>query len=261
VATYYGLVSLAGTEGAVPGGEAARRGRPGLPEGARPTHPPAAVLFDLYDTLVHASAGGAFYLGVPAALGVDQGRWLACYRALGRAAMLGDVPDMTTRVWLACRNAGRPRDQQVVAAVVREQLTHFYAGISLDPQALTMLDNLRAAGLRLGIVSNAASASERLLDIFGLRARMNTVAMSCTLGVLKPDPRIYRAALDALGADAGDAAFVGDGRDGELRGARQLGLRTVLIERGLPHTGSARAEADLRCGDLAGVMRALLPGR
>jgi hypothetical protein len=71
---------------------------------------PAAVLFDLYDTLVHASPRRSFYHAVPAALGVTQERWLACYRALGRAAMLGDVPDLTTRVGLACRHAGQPRD-------------------------------------------------------------------------------------------------------------------------------------------------------
>ena len=67
--------------------------------------------------------------------------------------------------------------------------------------------------------------------------------MSWFAGVLRPDPRIYRAALDALGVVSGEAAYVGDGGDGELRGARRLGLRTVLIERGLPHTESARADA------------------
>jgi hypothetical protein len=53
-----------------------------------------AVLFDLYDTLVHASPDNSFYHRVPAALGVDRDRWHACYRALGRAAMLGEVPGM-----------------------------------------------------------------------------------------------------------------------------------------------------------------------
>ena len=41
---------------------------------------PAAVLFDLYDTLVHASPRRSFYRAVPAALGVTQERWLTCYR-------------------------------------------------------------------------------------------------------------------------------------------------------------------------------------
>jgi len=38
--------------------------------------------------------------------------------------MLGEVPDMATRVGLACRHAGNPVDHEVVAAVVRDQLAH-----------------------------------------------------------------------------------------------------------------------------------------
>ncbi len=220
--------------------------------------PPAAVLFDLYDTLVHAAPGNSFYRAVPTALGVGQERWLGCYRALGPAAMLGEVPGMTSRVHLACHRAGQPRDRDAVASVVRDLLPLLYAGIEPDRQALAALDDLRAAGVRLAIVSNAARHSERLLDAFGFRNRVSATAMSWSIGVLKPDPRIYRAALDALRVVTGEAAFAGDGRDRELQGARRLGLRTVLIERGLPHTESARADADLCCADLAEAVRALL---
>jgi len=173
---------------------------------------------------------------VPSALGVGQERWLAFYRALGPAAMLGELPDMTSRVHLACHRAGQPRDRDAVASVVRDLLPLLQAGIEPDRQALAALDDLRAAGVRLAIVSNAARHSERLLDTFGFRDRVSATAMSWSIGVLKPEPRIYRAALDALGVVPGEAAFVGDGRDCERQGARGLGLRAVLIERGLPHT-------------------------
>jgi putative hydrolase of the HAD superfamily len=123
---------------------------------------------------------------------------------------------------------------------------------------LPALDRLRAHGVRLAIVSNAARHSGHLLDAFGLRDRVDVTAMSWSTGLLKPDPRIYQVALEALGTDPGRAAFVGDGRDHELQGARQLGLQTVLIERDLAHTESARAEADLCCASLTEATRALL---
>jgi len=219
---------------------------------------PAAVLIDFYDTLVHARPDGPFYRAVPTALGVDRDLWLACYRKLGRAAMLGIVPDLTTRVWIACQNAGNPVDRDTVSAVVREHVASFYSGVRLDQHAVRALDTLRTAGLRLAVVSNAASASGQLLDVLGLRARVDTVVMSFSLGVLKPDPRIYRTALDALGVSPADAVFVGDGGDCELLGARRLGLRTVLIDRGLPHTEASRADADRVCTDLDGAVRVLL---
>ena len=158
---------------------------------------------------------------------------------------------MTTRVGLACRHAGQPRDPATVAAVVREKLPLLYADIEPDNQALAVLDDLRAAGIRLAIVSNAARHSEHLVDRFGFRGRVSATAMSWSVGALKPDPLLYQAALGALGVVPGETAYVGDGGDHELRGARRLGLRTVLVERGLPHTDSARADADLCCADLA----------
>jgi len=172
--------------------------------------------------------------------------------------MTGEVPDMTSRVHLACRQAGQSRDRAAVAAVTCDLLPLLYADIRADPQARAALGDLRAAGIRLAIVSNAAHHSEALLDLFGLRDMVDASVMSWSAGVLKPDPRIYRAALDALGVAAAEAAFVGDGGDRELRGARRLGLRTVLIERALPHTESARADADLCCAGLAEAARALL---
>ena len=132
-----------------------------------------------------------------------------------------------------------------------------------------------AAGVRLAIVSNAVSHSERLLDSFGFRDRVSATAMSWSVAVLKPDLLVYRAVPDALGviparpptsATAGrrrrrDGGTAGR-RDGELRGARRLGLRAALIERGLPHTESARAYADVCYADLAEAGRAPLhPGK
>jgi len=221
---------------------------------------PAAVLFDLYETLIQARSGSSFYHSVPTALGADPERWLVAYRALGRAAMTGAVPDLTTRVHLACREAGQPCRPARVAAVVDEHLASFYAGIRLDPHALATLTTLRAAGLRLAVVSNAARPSERVLDTLGLRAATDAVVMSYSLGVLKPDPRIYHTALAAVGVTPAEAVFVGDGGDGELGGAKRLGIRTVLVDRGLPHTEAARADADFRCPDLSGVAPLLLAG-
>jgi hypothetical protein len=80
----------------------------------------------------------------------------------------------------------------------------------------------RAQGVRLAIVSNAARHSGHLLDVFGFRDRVD--------------------------ATAGDH---------ELQGPA-LGLRTVLIERDLPHTESGRADADLCCASLAEAAQALL---
>ena len=108
-----------------------------------------------------------------------------------------------------------------MASVVDELLPMLYAGVQPDREALPGLDELRAHSVRLAIVSDAARHSGHLLDAFGFRDRIDATAMSWSTGLLKPDPRIYRVALDALATGPARAAFVGDGRDHELQGEPQ----------------------------------------
>ena len=220
--------------------------------------PPAAVLFDLYDTLVHASADNAFYRAVPAALRVRPDRWLTCYRALGSASMRGEVPDLTSRVCLACRHAASlatgtrwPRSSMACCPCSTRAYGPTGRPSRLWTSCAPTVSASRSFPTRPGTPGTCSTPSAS-------GDRVDAMAMSWSTGLLKPDPRIYRVALDALGTDPARAAFVGDGRDHELQGARRLGLWTVLIERDLPHTESARAEADLCCASLTEATQALL---
>lgn len=216
------------------------------------------MLFDLYDTLVHKSGVNRFRRTLPGDLGVCAKRWQECFRRLDRAAMSGELPDLAARVAAACRLAGQPRDPELVARVVAARQELLYAGMTLDPQADGVLRGLRSAGIRVAVVTNAAAYSDRVPDLLGLRPMVDAVIASHAVGVLKPDRRIYQAALSMIGAAARDAVFVGDGRDDELAGARRLGIRTVLVDRGLSHTDTARRDADVVCVDLAQARTVLL---
>lgn len=208
------------------------------------------VLFDLYSTLVHESPDNPFYERVSRQLGLDRDSWYPRYRALGPATMAGHLADMTARVTWACVQTGQPREDGTVRRVVDAAMPAFYDSMRLDEEAYEALAMARAAGHRVAIVSNASSYSEPALDRFRLRERVDLVVMSYQLGCLKPDPRIYRAALRGLRIDVEHAAFIGDGGDDELLGARQVGLRTILLNRGLAHTERARPHADLVCAGL-----------
>ena len=59
----------------------------------------------------------------------------------------------------------------------------------------------------------------------------DSTVFSCSVGLRKPDPAIYRLALDELGVEPADAMFVGDGANDELAGAERVGMRAVLILR------------------------------
>jgi putative hydrolase of the HAD superfamily len=59
----------------------------------------------------------------------------------------------------------------------------------------------------------------------------DSTVFSCSVGLRKPDPAIYRLALGELGVEPGEALFVGDGANDELAGAERVGMRAALILR------------------------------
>jgi putative hydrolase of the HAD superfamily len=91
------------------------------------------------------------------------------------------------------------------------------------------LARLRAAGLRLGVVSNSDGRVEEALEAAGLRRYLDVVVDSTLAGVEKPDPAIFRTALDALGVPPSQALYVGDLYDVDVIGANAAGIPAVLL--------------------------------
>jgi putative hydrolase of the HAD superfamily len=94
-----------------------------------------------------------------------------------------------------------------------------------------LLDSLRDRGLKLGLVSNAFDPGWLLredLARMGLAERFDVAVFSSEVGLRKPHPAIFRAALDALGVAPERTLFVGDRRYEDVRGPKELGMKTVL---------------------------------
>ena len=87
-----------------------------------------------------------------------------------------------------------------------------------------------AARYRLGVVSNANGTVRNKLERVGLGHFFETVVDSAEEGIEKPDPRLFRVALDRLGVRAEDTAYVGDIFKVDVVGARAAGLLPILID-------------------------------
>lgn len=93
------------------------------------------------------------------------------------------------------------------------------------------LESLRDAGYLLGVVSNFEPWLESLLDRLELTALLPLRVVSGLEGVEKPDPEIFRLALERSGLSAGEVAYVGDIPDFDIEPSEALGMRGVLIDR------------------------------
>jgi putative hydrolase of the HAD superfamily len=102
---------------------------------------------------------------------------------------------------------------------------------ALDADAPAVLARLRNAGLRMGIISNTFTppfAIDEQLDQHGILEYFPVRVYSCEVGVLKPHPKIFRVALDALGVSPERSLYVGDRPSVDVKGASRVGMRTAL---------------------------------
>jgi putative hydrolase of the HAD superfamily len=137
----------------------------------------------------------------------------------------------------------------ILAALDAENLATGLWRVPLE-QAAETLQGLRARGLRTAVVSNADGRVEALLHAAGLRVHLELVVDSHYEGIEKPDPEIFRRALDRMGVRAERAIYVGDIYAIDVVGARAAGLAPVLID-------SVGAYPDVDCPRIGGLAELL----
>jgi putative hydrolase of the HAD superfamily len=93
------------------------------------------------------------------------------------------------------------------------------------------LRRLQQQGVRMGLISNSHRPLHTFSDHFALEGMMTVTVSSAEFGVMKPDPRIFQEALDRMGVTADQAVMVGDSLPHDVLGARQVGMRGVLLDR------------------------------
>jgi putative hydrolase of the HAD superfamily len=127
--------------------------------------------------------------------------------------------------------AGRPSSWAPgVAQAIYDayQATRYWA---LFPDVVPTLRHLRARGVRMGVVSDWGHGLEAILLELGLGSYLEFLVVSSRLGVSKPDPRVFRMALDRVGAGPQETVYVGDTYLKDVLGARAAGITPILLDR------------------------------
>ncbi|MGH3352812.1 MAG: HAD family hydrolase [Nocardioides sp.] len=149
--------------------------------------------------------------------------WLGRYVDAGtpiHRLELGDLPVEEFDRLLAGRletYAGTPVNSEGV-------LSRLFAGMAPDPQMWALARDLRAAGVRVALLSNSWGD---FYDHAQIEETFEVAVISERVGLRKPDPAIFQLVLDKLGLDAAECAFIDDAEP-NIIGARDLGLTAVL---------------------------------
>jgi putative hydrolase of the HAD superfamily len=151
-------------------------------------------------------------------------------------------------IWVAfteriVRGMGGEGERARECAVAIEQAWEEHGNFDLYEDALPVLEELRRLGLSLALVSNGV----RDLDDFVLHHGLDVDAAVCSRqhGRIKPHETIFRAALERLGVEPGEAAMVGDSLEDDVEGARALGMRAFLVDRENRYPGVEERLPDL----------------
>ncbi|KPJ54069.1 hypothetical protein AMJ39_02080 [candidate division TA06 bacterium DG_24] len=125
---------------------------------------------------------------------------------------------------------------------------------SLFPAARRTLDWVKARDVHLGLISDIDDDYLYFqMDTFGITGLFDSITTSEAVGVGKPNPKIFLAALEQAGCSGGEAVYVGDSREKDMMGAKAVGMMTIWL-------GSGECpEADHQIDDIGSVPSILEP--
>ncbi|MDP8957960.1 MAG: HAD family hydrolase [Actinomycetota bacterium] len=202
---------------------------------------PQAILFDAGGTLVNVHPQGLGDL-LGGQRPQPQRIIEAHYRAIAELSSRGDLACSPSEEWWPWWVG---RFFELAGIEGQEAANRFRAASGLwahpVPGAREAVEALRARGLRVAVVSNSDGTALRNLEAAGFGDLFEFVIDSRRLAVAKPDPGIFRMALDRLGLPAREVWYVGDSYFHDILGARGAGLgEAVLVDPlGLAPAGQA----------------------
>ena len=99
----------------------------------------------------------------------------------------------------------------------------------LEPGTLELLQDLRSAGFRLGIISNFDLRLYEILKHVEVLDLFEQIIVSSQVGADKPSPRIFEEALRRFTVEPAELLHVGDDEIADGDGARALGIQTFIL--------------------------------
>ena len=207
------------------------------------------VLFDLDDTLhddtsAYRAAAGSVAATVAREYGIDaqaladayEGAAMTFWSALTAEHLTLAIEDQREQMWHEALCAVGVDDRALALRCADDYVRARAEVLALSPGALDVLVALRARGCKLGLVTNGFAATHHeKIDRLGLRQRMDAFFIADEVGMIKPNPELYRHACRVLGSAPERTAMVGDRYARDVLGAHEVGLFTVLIDvHGIP---------------------------
>jgi putative hydrolase of the HAD superfamily len=192
-----------------------------------------AVIFDLFGTLVDTFSAREHDIALcrmASVLQVPRAEFMIDWNdTTWPLQVQGTLTSVEDNAVYICRALGVEATDDQVTAATEIMLEFTWASLAPRQGATEVLAALRAAGHKIGLISDCAPAVPRLWPETRLAPLIDAPVFSCDVHLQKPDPRIYQLACERLGVSAQRCLYAGDGSSQELSGARGVGMEAVLV--------------------------------
>jgi putative hydrolase of the HAD superfamily len=175
-------------------------------------------------------------------------------QAIAGAGLKETLETQGERLWKAL---GLKADKDRTRAIAADFLDGMKWYVERNRQLLVSLKGR----YDLGIVSNFYGNLDRVFEDLGIRDLFPCIIDSSCEGVLKPDPRIFQAALDRMGIRPDEAVFVGDNPGRDMEGAKGMGMPHIWLAGKNPERAKPCCPGDLVIESLDAIGPMLLEGR
>lgn len=207
-------------------------------------HYPRAVLFDLDDTLVDHQYAYRTSLAVLyerytalqaqplAALDTTYTHYLEVFH---QRMLAGEFTLPQSRIQrfkhIFAEYGASPSDDELSEIAALYSQAYFASERAIDG-AVALIEHLREAGVRIGVVTNNQTAEQvRKLERCNLTNLIDVMVTSEEAGIPKPDPTIFRMVLERLGCQPHEALMIGDSWSSDVIGANQAGVAVFWLNR------------------------------
>jgi len=190
-----------------------------------------AVIFDLFGTLAGNFSSQGYeeaLLQMASALSLPSDDFRQVWFATSRERNTGVNQSCEGDVGHVCRELGvLPEDRQVQLAT-QHRLDYIRDIMTPQPSAIEVLSHLKEQGFKIGLLSNCTHEIPAVWSETPFAPLIDVAIFSCSVGMRKPDPRMYRLTAERLEVRPEECLFVGDGGSQELSGALSVGMLPVL---------------------------------
>ena len=158
------------------------------------------------------------------------------YQELARASLRQRSKEEQIALWaqyeeILLREAGVKTDKQLILGLL-SKMQQFKMKLVLFDDVMPALTDLKRRGLILGLISNIDRDMTTTFNELGLSSLLQVMVTSQEVGFNKPQPQIFQEALKRAGVRASEAIYVGDQYQIDVVGAKGVGMKGILLDRG-----------------------------